>query len=85
MTAAAGGKNIRIVGDGGLAGRFFDAGPLDELSVQIGSLNLAWGTSAEVARQGKPAGARTRPPDEGQVLQACFKQPEPACTDYSAH
>lgn len=42
MTAVAGAKNIRIVGDGGLAGQFFDAGLLTELIVQIGSLNLVW-------------------------------------------
>src|SRR5690349_9818859 len=38
MRAAAGGKNIWIVGGGELVGQFFDAGLLDELIVQIGSV-----------------------------------------------
>lgn len=43
MRAAAGGKNIRIVGGGDLAGQFFDAGLLEELIVQIGSATLGSG------------------------------------------
>ena len=43
MRAAAAGKNIWIVGGGDLAGQFHDAGLLDELHVQIGSVTLGSG------------------------------------------
>lgn len=43
MRAAAGDKNIWIVGGGDLAGQFFDAGLLDELIVQVGSVTLGRG------------------------------------------
>lgn len=43
MRAAAGGKNIWVVGGGELAGQFFDAGLLDELIVQVGSATLGRG------------------------------------------
>jgi dihydrofolate reductase len=43
MSAAAGSKNIWIVGGGDLAGQFFDAGLLDEILVQVGSVTLGKG------------------------------------------
>ena len=43
MVEAAGGKNVWIVGGGDLAGQFHDAGLLDELFVQIGSVTLGAG------------------------------------------
>lgn len=43
MRAAAGAKNVWIVGGGDLAGQFFDAGLLDELILQIGSVTLGKG------------------------------------------
>ena len=43
MRAAAKGKNIWVVGGGDLAGQFYDAGLLDELIVQIGSVTLGKG------------------------------------------
>jgi dihydrofolate reductase len=43
MRAAAGDKNIWIVGGGDLAGQFYDASLLDELIVQIGSATLGAG------------------------------------------
>lgn len=43
MTMAAKGKNIWIVGGGELAGQFYDAGLLDELIVQVGSVTLGTG------------------------------------------
>ena len=43
MRDAAGGKNLWIVGGGGLAGQFFDAGLLDEVIVQVGSVTLGKG------------------------------------------
>lgn len=43
MRVAAGGKNIWIVGGGDLAGQFHDAGLLDEIIVQIGSVTLGRG------------------------------------------
>lgn len=55
MLKAAGGKNLWVVGGGDLAGQFFDAGLLDEIIVQIGSVTLG---------QGKPLFPRrlTSPP-----------------------
>ena len=43
MRAAAGTKNIWIVGGGDLAGQFHDAGLLDEILVQVGSVTLGAG------------------------------------------
>lgn len=43
MRAAAGAKNIWIVGGGDLAGQFYDAGLLDEMIVQVGSVTLGRG------------------------------------------
>jgi len=43
MGAASRGKNIWIVGGGDLAGQFFDAGLLDELIIQVGSVTLGKG------------------------------------------
>lgn len=43
MKAAAGGKNLWIVGGGDLVGQFYDAGLLDELIVQVGSVTLGMG------------------------------------------
>jgi dihydrofolate reductase len=43
MRAAAGTKNIWIVGGGDLAGQFYDAGLLDELIIQVGSVTLGKG------------------------------------------
>ncbi|WP_420477272.1 dihydrofolate reductase family protein [Noviherbaspirillum sp. ST9] len=55
MKKAAGTKNIWIVGGGDLAGQFYDAGLLDELIVQVGSVTLG---------KGKPLFPRnvTKPP-----------------------
>jgi dihydrofolate reductase len=43
MRAAAGSKNIWIVGGGDLAGQFYAAGLLNEIIVQIGSVTLGRG------------------------------------------
>ena len=43
MVEAAGGKNVWIVGGGELVGQFYDAGLLDELYVQVGSVTLGAG------------------------------------------
>ena len=43
MRAAAGPKNIWIVGGGDLAGQFHDAGLLDEIIIQVGSVTLGKG------------------------------------------
>lgn len=55
MVAAAGTRNVWIVGGGDLAGQFHDHGLLDEIFVQIGSVTLS---------AGKPLLPRviTRPP-----------------------
>ncbi|WP_399685575.1 dihydrofolate reductase family protein [Xenophilus sp.] len=43
MRAAAGGRNLWIVGGGDLAGQFHDAGLLEEIIVQVGSVTLGRG------------------------------------------
>jgi dihydrofolate reductase len=43
MRAAAQGKNLWLVGGGELVGQFYDAGLLDELIIQIGSVTLGAG------------------------------------------
>jgi dihydrofolate reductase len=43
IRAAAGSKNLWIVGGGDLAGQFYDAGLLDELIIQVGSATLGTG------------------------------------------
>ena len=43
MAAAASGRNVWIVGGGDLAGQFLDAGLLDELILQVGSVTLGRG------------------------------------------
>lgn len=43
MRIAAGDRNIWVVGGGELAGQFYDAGLLDELIVQVGSVTLGAG------------------------------------------
>jgi dihydrofolate reductase len=43
MRAAAHGKNLWLVGGGELVGLFYDAGLLDELIIQIGSVTLGAG------------------------------------------
>lgn len=43
MRSAAGDRNVWIVGGGDLAGQFYDAGLLDEVIVQIGSVTLGKG------------------------------------------
>lgn len=43
MRRAAGTKNIWIVGGGDLAGQFYDAGLLDEVIAQVGSVTLGRG------------------------------------------
>ena len=43
MRAAANGRNIWLVGGGDLVGQFHDAGLLDELIVQVGSVTLGSG------------------------------------------
>ena len=43
MCKAALGKNLWVVGGGDLAGQFYDAGLLDELIVQMGSVTLGSG------------------------------------------
>ena len=43
MAQAAAGRNLWIVGGGDLAGQFYDAGLLDEIIVQIGSVTLGRG------------------------------------------
>lgn len=43
MRRVAGGRNIWLVGGGNLVGQFYDAGLLDEIIVQVGSVTLRTG------------------------------------------
>jgi dihydrofolate reductase len=43
MKEVADSKNVWVVGGGDLAGQFLDAGLLDELIVQVGSVTLGYG------------------------------------------
>jgi dihydrofolate reductase len=54
MRAAAGSKNIWIVGGGDLAGQFYDAGLLNEIIVQIGSVTLGRGKQLFPRRMTNP-------------------------------
>ena len=51
MRAAAGSRNLWIVGGGDLAGQFHDAGLLDEIIVQVGSVTLGKGKPLFPRRQ----------------------------------
>lgn len=55
MRAAAGERNIWIVGGGDLAGQFHDAGLLDEMIVQVGSVTLGKGKPLFPRRLTSPA------------------------------
>ncbi|MET4575408.1 dihydrofolate reductase family protein [Ottowia thiooxydans] len=55
MRAAAGSKNIWVVGGGDLAGQFYDAGLLDEIMVQVGSVTLGKGKPLFPRRLTRPA------------------------------
>ncbi|MES2696304.1 MAG: dihydrofolate reductase family protein [Verrucomicrobiota bacterium] len=55
MRAAARDKNIWIVGGGELAGQFHDAGLLDEMIVQVGSVTLGRGKPLFPRRLGSPS------------------------------
>lgn len=55
MQAAAGHKNIWIVGGGELAGLFYDAGLLNEIIVQVGSVTLGMGKPLFPRRVTSPA------------------------------
>ena len=55
MRAAAGDKNIWIVGGGDLAGQFYDAGLLDEVIAQVGSVTLGKGKPLFPRRVTSPA------------------------------
>lgn len=55
MRAAAGDKNIWVVGGGDLAGQFYDAGLLDEIIVQVGSVTLGKGKPLFPRRLSSPS------------------------------
>lgn len=55
MKAAAGGKNLWLVGGGELVGQFHDAGLLDEIIVQMGSVTLGRGKQILPRRITSPA------------------------------
>ena len=55
MLEAAGGRNVWLVGGGELVGRFHDAGLLDEIIVQVGSVTLGRGKQLLPRRIVKPS------------------------------
>ena len=54
MRAAAADRNIWIVGGGDLAGQFYDAGLLDQLIIQVGSVTLGRGKPLFPRRVARP-------------------------------
>ncbi len=54
MVAVSGGKNLWIVGGGGLAGQFYDCGLLDELIVQVTAVTLGRGAPLLPRRVASP-------------------------------
>ncbi len=61
MTAAAGGKNVWVVGGGDLAAQFADAGLLDEVLVTIAPVTLGAGAPLFPRRQElAPRGGRAK-------------------------
>jgi len=54
MARAADGKNIWIAGGGDLAGQFYDAGLLNELIIQVGSITLGEGKPLLPRRMARP-------------------------------
>ncbi|MGO4381292.1 dihydrofolate reductase family protein [Pseudoduganella sp. RAF53_2] len=54
MARAADGKNIWIAGGGDLAGQFYDAGLLNELIIQVGSITLGEGKPLLPRRMERP-------------------------------
>lgn len=54
MQAEAGSKNIWIVGGGDFAGQFYDAGLLDEIIIQVGSVTLGRGKQVFPRRSTTP-------------------------------
>jgi dihydrofolate reductase len=55
MKAAAAGRNVWLVGGGDLVGQFYDAGLLDEIIVQVGSVTLGRGKPLLPRRITNPA------------------------------
>lgn len=55
MARCAGGRNLWVVGGGDLAGQFHDAGLLDEVIVQVGSVTLGRGKPLFPRRVTSPA------------------------------
>src|SRR5690606_31295767 len=55
MRAAAAGANLWVVGGGDLAGQFHDAGLLDEIIVQVGSVTLGKGKPLFPRRLTRPS------------------------------
>jgi hypothetical protein len=58
MRTAANGRNIWLVGGGELVGLFYDAGLLDEIIVQVGSVALAQASRSFLGKSLSPAQAR---------------------------
>lgn len=88
MRAAAAGKNLWVVGGGDLAGQFFDAGLLDEIIVQVGSVTLGRGKPLFPRRVLNPVLrlVETRPMGPGMVelryaIERGPGQEEATCTD----
>ena len=63
MVAAAGGKNLWIMGGGELAGQFHDHGLLDELIITVASMTLGGGARCSRVRSRRPrcGWSRSRP------------------------
>lgn len=72
MAAAAGGKNIWIVGGGDLAGQFYDAGLLDELIIQIAPVTLGKGMPVFPRRIASPPMQLTSSKEYGVFVEVRY-------------
>jgi len=85
MRAAAAGRNLWIVGGGDLAGQFHDAGLLDELIVQVGSVTLGRGKPLFPRRLAQPplalVSARRIGPGFAELRYELPKGPGPAAPE----
>jgi dihydrofolate reductase len=78
MATAAGGCNVWIVGGGDLAGQFLDAGLLDELILQVGSVTLGRGKPLLPRRVVAPAFELVSVRQVGSgFAELCYRVPRP--------
>jgi dihydrofolate reductase len=82
LCAVAGDRNVWLVGGGDLVGQFFDAGLLDEIIVQVGSVTLGSGQPLLPRRIVRPSltltSARRIGPGFAELRYDVPRSPEPS-------